>query len=506
MRLSVAFLVLLAWAPTARGQESVRLTVLHTNDLHGQLKPLPDGTRARIGHGRGGFAHLASMVRAVRKEAQQPRTYVLLLDAGDQFQGTPLGNETHGDAVIDAMNTLGYDAGCVGNHELDFGVANLVRLSKRARFPLLAANMTRLKGDLGSVKPYVVLAPPQAPCRIALIGLITQSTPEQTSANVRGVLRFADPAQTARKLMSEVQADLYILVTHLGVEDDVRLLREVPEVALIVGGHSHTALPRGISEGERVRIVQTSGKGRTLGRVDLDLEPGTWKVLRAKARHLPVDPSAAEADAAVNAVIARHSQSLSEKLARVVGVLAEPLRRSGRTSSSSAGNFIADAMRNACRAEVAFMNKGGIRCDLPAGNVTGEDLYRMSPFDNWLVVLELRGKELHSLAEQSLNGRLPPLEWSGMDVDAERDGKRYRVVAVRVGKEPLDAERTYRVATHSFLARGGDGYAQFTRGKTLPAARVLLRDVLQAELARASPLTPPSEPRLRVLEPTGAGG
>ena len=141
------FGLLLVLTAVVLAGEPVTLIVLHTNDLHGQLDPQPASPRRAVLRGKpaGGFAHLATMVRAVRKEAPGR---VLMLDAGDIFQGTPIGNETRGDAVIECMNALAYHAGALGNHEFDFGIPNMLRLVKRADFPVLAANMT---GEMGAV-------------------------------------------------------------------------------------------------------------------------------------------------------------------------------------------------------------------------------------------------------------------------------------------------------------------------------------------------------------------
>ena len=168
-------LLLLLLGAVALADEPVRLTVLATNDLHGQLDPLPPSPVRSVLRGRpaGGYAHLAALVHAIRREGPP----VLLLDCGDIFQGTPVGNETRGDAVIDCMNLLGYDAGALGNHEFDYGFRNMARLVQRANFPVLAANVSGAR----VLKPYVVIGPPRAPCRVAVIGLLTPGTPSITT-------------------------------------------------------------------------------------------------------------------------------------------------------------------------------------------------------------------------------------------------------------------------------------------------------------------------------------
>ncbi|MHC4547558.1 MAG: bifunctional metallophosphatase/5'-nucleotidase [Planctomycetota bacterium] len=475
---------------TALAGEPVRLVVLHTNDLHGQLAPLPPSPVRPVLRGKpaGGFAHLAAMVRTTRREAADRGAGLLLLDAGDIFQGTPIGNETRGEAVIEAMNALAYDAGTLGNHEFDYGPANMLRLVERARFPILAANMAGAE----NVKPYVLFGPPKTPCRICVIGLITPATPAITTPGVTRGLTFADPAPVVRSLLKEVDADLFVVVSHLGREDELRLAREVEGLALIVGGHSHTPYVQKVGE---TLVSQTHARGMSLGRVDLDLDPRGFKILRAEGKLLPVDPGATEPDPRVQAVIEKYGQDLDARLKQVVGRLAAPLRRSRGLVSSPAGNWMADVIRRAGEAQIGFMNKGGIRTDLEAGDVTAGDVYRLMPFDNTVMAMDLTGAELHAiLARHLAPGRFPGLEWSGLLVEVEKNGE---IVSVRVGNAPLDETTVYRVATNSFLAAGGDGFTMFRQGRRR-ARGGLVRDALAGDLAAQSPLTPPTEQRLRV--------
>lgn len=493
--LRLALLSLLA--ATALSGETARITVLHTNDLHGQLEPLPPSPVRGVLRNRpaGGFAHLATMVRAARREAAETKASLLLLDGGDVFQGTPIGNETRGDAVIDAMNALAYDAGALGNHEFDYGLKNALRLVERAKHPILAANVS----GAHRMRPYVVFAPPKTPCRVAVIGLVTPATPRQTAPGATRGLAFADPVPVVRTLRKEVQADLFFVVCHLGRDDELRLAREVPGLALVCGGHSHTPYVQQVGE---TLVLQTEGHGITLARADLEIETYGWRVLRAKGQLLPVDPEATEADPEVRAVIDRHAKGLDATLKQVVGKLAAPARRSREPGGSSAGNWLADAMREAGEAEIAFMNKGGIRCDLEAGDVTGEDLYRLMPFDNTVVVMELRGAKVRAIVERSLSGKGPGMEWSGLEVEAEEGGGGLVPVRILVGEKPLDDGVVYRVATNSFLAAGGDGYGPFRDAKRSRDTGLRVREALLQHLKRASPYAPPDERRLRILKPS----
>lgn len=487
-------LTLLFLAAAALGGDPVHLVVLHTNDLHGQLEPLPPSPATR-NRPAGGFAHLATMVRGARREAEERHAGFLLLDGGDIFQGTPLGNETRGDAVIEAMNALTYDAGALGNHEFDYGLKNLERLAGKADFPILAANLSGAR----NVKPYVLLGPPRVPCRVCVIGLITPGTPSITTRGTTDGCRFADPAPVVRGILKEVEADLFVVVSHLGRDDERRLAQEVDGLALILGGHSHTPYVEKIGG---TLLVQTQGRGVALARADLDLDPDTWKVVAARGELLPVDPGATEPDLAIARIIERYGRDLDVKLKEVVGELAAPARRRRGLSSSSAGNWLADVTRRAGGAEIGFMNKGGIRCELEAGPVTRGDVYRIMPFENVVVSMDLTGAEVRALLERHLRpGAFPALEWSGLEVEVVQGGGdgEYELGAVRAGGRPLDPERTYRVAANSFLASGGDGFVVFRDGRNRKEDGRLFRDAIAADLAERSPVTPPAEERLKVV-------
>ena len=439
-------------------------------------------TRAVLrGQPAGGFAYLATMVRGARKEAPGR---VLLLDGGDIFQGTPIGNETRGDAVVECMRSIGYHAAALGNHEFDFGIPNMLRLVKSARFPVLAANMS---GEVGDVKPYVVITPPNLKCRVAIIGLIARDTPQITSPAVGRTYRFADPVATAKKLVTEIDADLFVIVSHCGRDVELALAKAIPKLAVVLGGHSHTPVTQKIGN---VTVLQTHAKTLSLGRVDLTLDPDGWKILKSSAKLLPVDPATTPADPRVQTIIDKHGKALSEKLKRVIGVLTEPARRRRGKSSSSAGNWMADVVRAVGKAEVGFTNKGGLRADIEAGKVTLADIYRLMPFENSVVTMLLKGSDIRALIQQHMSGR-HGLEWSGMRVDLDERG----APEIQIDGKPLRDGSLYRVATNSFLSWGGDGFGAFADGTSRRSTGVKLRDAMVADLAKRTPFTPPKAPR-----------
>src|SRR5262245_43717551 len=209
-------------APSRR-EEPLRFVLLHTNDLHGQL--LPREVRAPSGEGTvrvGGFATIGGVVAATREEARRSGAEVLLVDAGDWYQGTPEGARTKGEAVVEWMNLLGYDAVEIGNHDFDHGLANLRRLLALAKFPVLAANvLDRKSGErLPGLRPHAVVV--KKGIRFAFVGLIAHLTPDLTTAPVGEELRFVkeEEALPAALAAARKEADLVFLLTHCGIETD----------------------------------------------------------------------------------------------------------------------------------------------------------------------------------------------------------------------------------------------------------------------------------------------
>lgn len=483
-----------------RGEEPVHVVVLHTNDLHGQVLPRsgrgPDGVERELG----GLPRLAAELSALRRELAGAADAVLVVDAGDWFQGTPEGRVDGGLGFLRAMEALDYDACAVGNHELDLGLAHLEELLGAVDLPAVCANVRDSGGEPVSwVAPYRVVS--AAGLDVALVGLITVDTPDLTHADARERLAFEEPADVLARLRADPAlegVEWFLPITHQGVEADRRLARAHPDLPLVVGGHSHTFLDDDVLEGG-VRVVQAGANARAIGRVDLWLDrDGRCLASEATLVSLVGEAAPGDADARVDELCADLALRADLRLAETVGELARPLERSRGLGSSPSDAWIADAMRRRTGADVAVHNRGGTRTDLPAGPVTRRDLFELVPFDNHLVTVTLSGAELRELLRASIQGRSRPgLEPSGL-VIALDGGETPSLADVLVDGVPLDDARELRVTTNSFLAGGGDGYTAFRAGRERVEDPILLRELLELDLARERPLFPPRDARLVV--------
>lgn len=486
----------------AQAHEALRLTILHTNDLHGQVRPRKE---------RGGLLDLGRRIRQERDAALRAGEHVLLLDAGDLFQGTLEGNLSEGAVVVDWMNSVGYDAVTVGNHEFDFGVDVARRLSERAQFPFLGSNIRseltqRVPAWLGAQDTSRLagraLVREFGGVRVAVIGLTSEEVPALTVDGATEGLRFLAPEVELKEVLEEVgRVDLVIVLSHCGLKVDKRLAEAFKDrIHVIVGGHSHTRLPEGeVHEG--VLIVQTGHKGDNLGRVEIELPAPVGGIASAplmKATLLePFDD--------LPGVLEPHLEQVRVEAAKPVGVLRGSLARKPplEQDSSALGNLITDTLRTATGADVAFQNQGGIRERLQEGPVTFGALYEVLPFGNTVVTLVLSGEQLREVFETQFAGKgMTKLDVSGAKVLYSSKlpaGK--RALQILVGGEPLNPQRDYVVAVSNFLAGGKDGYEVFARGRSPKKLPHTLRGLLRDFLAKRSPYTPGRyEARIRRAE------
>nr|BCX01584.1 MAG: metallophosphatase [Bacteroidota bacterium] len=268
------WLAMQPWARWAEGARSRRIVLLHTNDVHSRIEPFPDTAGALAG--LGGAARRATLVRRLR--AEEP--HVLLLDAGDIFQGTAYFNLFRGELDFRVMSAIGYDLATLGNHDFDLGTEGLLRALPHARFAFLSANYRFQSEALRqAVRPYAVRQ--LGDIRLGFIG-VGIDLEGLLPAPLRADVRYEDPVPVVRELVEHLRRQerchLVIVLSHLGYEytsqqiDDVKLARSVPGIDLIIGGHTHTFLdqPRIIEHEQEppTWIVQTGWGGVRLGRVD----------------------------------------------------------------------------------------------------------------------------------------------------------------------------------------------------------------------------------------------
>ncbi len=271
MRSPIRLLIALAAAALVAAPaaaQSVSLTILHTNDTHGHLLPFsyPDAAASggqlqglRAYRNIGGIARRATLVRRLRQELEARKVAVWLADVGDYSDGTPFSTEYHGEADVAAMNAVGYDLGTLGNHEFNYPAAQVRKLIGLSKYVLVNANATDRTTSKPLLPRYVVRQ--VGPVRVAVFGLITREAATYPAG--KEAFDVADEVQSAKQVVAELRskADIIILLSHAGESLDERIAAEVPEIDVIVGGHSHSRLPSGdfVWRSEDLRSSSSNG-------------------------------------------------------------------------------------------------------------------------------------------------------------------------------------------------------------------------------------------------------
>ncbi len=408
------------------------LTILHSNDLHAHL--LPDE------HGNGGFARLATAVRREKLNCAA----CLYLNAGDLVQGTPVSTLFHGIPVYEIANLLGFDASTLGNHEFDYGWRRVQEFGRIARFPVLSANVVDANGKSITSQPYVIKT--VGGIRVAIIGVVLGdlvgnfvSPPEVGPWKVLPVL------DTVRKYTRELRdrADLIVVLGHIHDKEEVaEILKRIPEVSVVVAGHTHEAYPEMMNVEGRVAVLVNSYADQ-LGRLDLQVDIAGRKLRSAEWKKIPIEAKLAPAPDVERLV--NHWESKVRPLVDVP--IGESPKAMARTDPDLR-KMIEKAMAEQTGADIGWINTGNIRDGLPAGRILARQIWNMLPFDNYIVTGKFKGSQL----PKSITDRYP-----------------------------VEPDREYTVATTDFTAGNQAAKDQLdTTGLVFPKIGPLQRDAVIA--------------------------
>lgn len=444
-------------------ENAITITIVHTNDTH-----------SRVEAGMG-FAKIATKVKAL-KEAN-PNT--LVIDAGDTLHGQTFATISKGESIIKLMNAIGYDVMTPGNHDFNYGQERLVELAKSAQFPIISANLVKTDGTT-LLNPYVIKE--VGGLKIGIFGLSTPETAYKTNPkNVEG-LTFANPVETAKKIVAELKAkevDAIIALAHLGIDkestDTSYLVRDnVEGIDLIIDGHSHSTLDDIDNEGKDTKIVSTGEYNNNLGIVNLTFADGELKTVEPSLFSSEAAKEL-EAHADIAAMIAATTEANKAITSAVVGktdVELDGVREHVRGGETNLSNLITNAMLAASGADMAITNGGGIRASIDVGDITMQEIITVLPFGNYVVVKEYTGAQILAALEHgtasypAVAGSFPQVAGVTYTLDLNEEAGK-RVTDVKINGSALDLDKTYKVATNDFMAVGGDGYTMLKEGNLI---------------------------------------
>jgi len=474
------------------------LHVLHVNDFHSRIEPINksdatcDAETEAKGECFGGVARLATKINELRDKLKADGQNVVVLDAGDQYQGSLFYTTYKGKDTVEFMNTIGFDAMAVGNHEFDDGPAGLQLLAEGVKFPVISGNLDlsqspELKGKVGGTVTLDVGGE-----KIGIVSALAMDTPETSSPGPKVI--FQDDLESLAADVEELTdagVSKIIALTHEGYHRDQEIAGEIAGVDAVVGGHSHTLLgnmegaegpyPTMVkaADGTEVPVTTAYAYGKYLGHLVL-----TWddqgKLVSAGGEPILLDASV-KPDEAIAARVKEMAAPIEELKTKLVAETKAPIdggRESCRQRECEMGVVVADAMLARVKDQgvsIAVQNGGGLRASIDAGPVTMGEVISVLPFQNTLSTFWLKGEDVVAALENGASqyeegaGRFAQVAGLKYTVDPSAEaGKRVSDVQVREGAgwKPIDPAAEYGVVSNNYMRGGGDGYKVFATNGT----------------------------------------
>jgi len=545
LKQGVALALLAAWGLTSlpaqawEQDKTYKITILHTNDHHGHFWRSDDREY--------GLAAQKTLVDSVRKEVAAEGGSVLVLSGGDINTGVPESDLLDAEPDFRGMNLIGYDAMAVGNHEFDNPMEVLRQQEKWAKFPFLSANIYQKSTGERLFKPWAIFK--RQDLKIGVIGLTTDDTAKIGNPEFFTDIEFRKPADEAKLVIQELNGldekerpDILIATTHMGHYDngehgsnapgDVEMARSLPagSLAMIVGGHSQNPVCMAAENKKQVDyvpgtpcapdrqngiwIVQAHEWGKYVGRADFEFRNGEMKLVHyqlipinlkkkvvydngesERVLYAPEIPENAQMLSLLTPFQNKGKAQLTVKIGSVNAPL-EGDRSKVRFVQTNLGHLILAAQMARTGANFAVMSGGGIRDSIAAGDITYKDVLKVQPFGNVVVYADLTGKEvvdyLTAVAQMKPNSGAYP-QFSHVSFTMANG----TLNDLKIGGEPVDLAKTYRMATLSFNATGGDGYPRLDDKPGYVNTGFIDAEVLKQYIQQNSPLD------AATLEPQG---
>ncbi|GGX52018.1 multifunctional 2',3'-cyclic-nucleotide 2'-phosphodiesterase/5'-nucleotidase/3'-nucleotidase [Tateyamaria omphalii] len=495
------------------------LHILHTNDMHSRIESINkyDSTCNAEGEAEGScFGGVARVKSAIdSKKASLDNQNVIVLDAGDPFQGSLFYTTYKGAAEAEFMEQMGYDAMAVGNHEFDDGPQGLADFIEKVSFPVISGNLDLTAEETlsGKVENHVVLE--VGGKKIGVISALATDTVETSSPGPNVV--FQDEIEALQADVATLQGegvDIIIALNHVGLTKDLAIAEAVDGIDVVIGGHSHTLMSNDDAETPAyptmvgdAAVAQAYAYTKYLGHLTVTFDDD-GNVTAASGDPMLLDASV-EPNADFVARIAEMGAPIAEMKTRIVAEAAEPIegdRSVCRVQECAMGSLIADAMLARVKeqgVEIAIQNGGGIRASIDSGEITMGEVLTVLPFQNTLSTFQVSGQAMVDALEngvsqiEEVKGRFPQVAGMSFAFDASKPVGE-RVSDVMVGGAPIDPAKVYGVVSNNYVRNGGDGYAMFTTAENAYDFGPDLADVLAEYLAEQGPFTPYTDGRITV--------
>ncbi|MCB9365703.1 MAG: 5'-nucleotidase C-terminal domain-containing protein [Calditrichaeota bacterium] len=534
--LRLTLLLLLILSANVFATETFSVVICNTNDVHGGVDS-SDATfmNPEFPPALGGGASLATLVTRMRAYAAQQGKGFLLIDTGDIFQGTLVGTKSEGTAVVRYMNEVKYDAWVPGNHEFDLGRGITENLIQQATFPVISSNIydTANSDTTHFVQPYIIRE--FGGVKVGVIGITTSGTERASFEDNVKNLYFAPEVTTLaayRDTLQSMGCNIIVAACHLGLPydrwdawDDLEkkaaegwktdytrnafeLARRVPGIDVLFAGDIHVGYTEPwVDPVTHTPCFQGYGRGTNLMCVEFEFDAESGQLIRWKnfadestlitlfSDQFPRDREIAEC---IDTVVARVEVGFNDK----IGEAEQPITRIGE-GESAMGNLVCDAMLWRLKGDIALTNKGGVRTDLPGGNITPQDVFNVLPFDNTLGAVNVTGAFIRDLLEEKVAYGGSGLYVAGMRVKIDRSRERGdRVVSLEIGGKPYDPEANYKLVTTDYLLEGNSGMEKLAalRSQAAVETGIYMREAIIEFIKSHSPLSPKLDGRWQFVD------
>ncbi|MBT4333336.1 MAG: bifunctional metallophosphatase/5'-nucleotidase [Candidatus Cloacimonetes bacterium] len=508
--------------------EDLLLDIMFTNDIHGGIDRYPATfMNPDFPPILGGGGSAATYIKGIRKLSKAGYRDNLLVDAGDFYQGHPVGTMSEGRAVITYMNMIGYDFLAIGNHEFDLGEEILINTLADAEFPILSCNIVKKGTDelIDYVLPYKIIE--KIGVRIGVIGVTTTDTEQMSFPdNIKNVdfLPAKEQLQKYVNIVREKDVDIVIVIAHMGLPyypqpaydtrysqniegqeerrwgyDAQEIAHEVEGIDIMFGGHMHKGFAEPWEDPDtHTMVLQGYAYGSSVGHVTIQIDKETKTIFGYEV------PAIKEGvlvtmfedeyipDVVIGDTILVMQQIAEVGMDEIIGQANMNITKIGSGPQNLIGNLVCEAMKDYTGADFSFMNLGGIRDELLSGPITYRDVFSVMPFDNQIALIEVDGTFLKEIIETRVSGSRHGLRTAGIKVVINRKRDNFnRVSKLIIGGEPWQADKIYKIATSDFLLQGNAGLALLTQ---VPESQITryeqgLRDVIVEYIKNNSPVS-----------------
>jgi 5'-nucleotidase len=476
-------------------QAEFSLTILHINDFHSRFESITatDSTCNAEGEQKGecfgGIARLKTAIDAERDKAKAAGENVVLLSAGDEFQGSLFYTQYKSEIVADFMNQMGFDVVATGNHEFDDGPTEFAKFLDAAKFPIIGGNFDTSKDPELKGRPAGTYVLDIGGQKVGVVGATTEETPEIASPGPN--VAFQGAVDFVKGAVASLEAEgvnKIILLSHVGYNIDQEIAKQVSGIDVVVGGHTHTFLgdvPGSVGpyptivknpDGKDVPIVTAGQYGKVLGELKV-----TWddagNVTATSGAPILLDASI-KPDPGFIDHVAELGKPLESLKAEVIGTATAGIqgdRNVCRVMECSMGNLVADAQLDRVASQgvsISLANSGGLRASIDEGEITMGEVLTVLPFSNTLATFQISGADIVASLENGVSqvadiaGRFPQVAGLKYTFDTSKAvGSRISDVLVKEGDNwvPIDPAKVYGVVTNNYVRGGGDGYELFAK-------------------------------------------